>query len=89
MLKRIKKLESELAEIKARNARVERDKAWEISPARRAIIFVSTYAVVASVLFAAGIPDPLINALIPSVAFVLSTATLGFAKGWWLERYEN
>ncbi|MEM2138129.1 MAG: hypothetical protein QW568_03510 [Candidatus Anstonellaceae archaeon] len=84
MLQRLKKLEYEIKSIKERNARVERDKAWEISKTRRAIIFASTYVVVASVLIVAGIPDPLTNALIPSIAFILSTATLGFAKSWWL-----
>jgi polyferredoxin len=89
MLKLLKKLESEIFAIKERNSRVERDKAWEMSRTRRAIIFLSTYIVVASVLLVSGIPDPFINALIPSIAFILSTATLGFAKGWWLQKYKD
>ena len=83
MLKRLAKLEREVAAIKERNARVEADKAWETSWTRRAVVFIATYAVIALFLFAAGVPEPLLNALIPALAFVLSTATLGFVKEWW------
>lgn len=86
MLKRLSKLEQDIREIKERNARVEMDKAWEVSGARKAIIFAATYAFLALLLFAAGSPDPLLGATIPAAAFVLSTMTLGFAKEWWLQR---
>lgn len=86
MKKRITCLEQEIAEIKARNARVERDKAWETSKTRKTIIFLATYACIALLLFVVGVPDPLINAAIPAVAFVLSTLTLSFAKDLWEER---
>jgi len=83
MKKRITKLEHEIAEIKDRNARVEKDKAWEISKTRKTIIFLATYACIALLLYVVGVPDPLVNALIPAVAFVLSTLTLSFAKDFW------
>ena len=86
MLKRLTKIEREIREIKERNARVEADKAGEISTTRKAIIFAATYASLALLLFAAGSPDPLLGATIPAAAFVLSTMTLGFAKERWLRK---
>jgi len=83
MKRRITKLEREIAEIKARNARVEMDKAWETSGTRKTIIFVATYACIALLLFVVGVPDPLFSAFIPAVAFVLSTLILSFARDFW------
>lgn len=83
MPSRLAKLEAEVSSIKKRNARVEADKAWETSLTRKAIVFLATYVCITLLLFVMRIPDPLINALVPSIAFVLSTATLNFAKEWW------
>ena len=85
-VKAIKGLENEILQIKKRNARVEADKAWETSGMRKVLIFALTYFVVVALFFAMGTPNPLINALIPSVAFVLSTLSIPFFKAWWLKR---
>jgi len=79
-------LARDLEHIKARNRRVEADKAWETSVARRALIAVLTYFVLVVFFAAAGLPRPFVNALVPAVAFLLSTLTLSFAKHWWLRR---
>ncbi|MFA4983234.1 MAG: hypothetical protein WC588_03380 [Candidatus Micrarchaeia archaeon] len=83
MRKKLTSLERDIAEIKARNARVERDKAWEVSKTRKTLIFLATYACIALLLLVIGVPDPLLNAAIPAVAFVLSTLSLSFAREVW------
>lgn len=79
-------IESELRRLRERNARVEADKAWETSAARRGIIFVSTYLVVVVFLLMIGANDAWTTALVPAGAYVLSTLTLPFAKGFWIEK---
>jgi hypothetical protein len=80
------KMQAELAAIKARNSRVEGDKAWETSLFRKATIAVATYIVAAAWLYSIGAPDPHLNALVPAMGFVFSTVTMPPLKKWWLER---
>lgn len=74
----------EIGKIKERNSRVEADKAWETSWARRSIIAAGTYALSALLLLLISAPNPFIAALVPSAGFILSTLTLPLIKGWWL-----
>jgi len=76
----------EIEKIKKRNARVEADKAWETSYFRRGLITIATYAVIAVFLISINAPNPLFNAAIPAIAFLLSTLTLPFVKEWWIEK---
>lgn len=79
-------LEARLAIIEARNARVEADKAWETSWARKIAIMLLTYGVVLVYLaFVIGI-EPWLNALVPVVGFLLSTITIGKLKEAWIAR---
>jgi len=80
----IKVLEKEIKKIKERNKRVEADKAWETSFARKIVVFVLTYIVIVIFFFFAGLPDPFANAVVPALAFVISTSTLPFFKRMWL-----
>lgn len=82
----IAQLEKEVRSINERNARVERDKAWEASWARRIILFLLTYAAIVIYFHAAGLPQPFVNAVVPALAFVISTLTLPFFKRLWLAR---
>ena len=82
----LEQLQAEIAEIKARNKRVEKDKAWETSWVRKVLIAVLTYAVVVVFFFFAKLPEPFINAIVPAVAFLLSTMSMSFFKKWWLGR---
>lgn len=75
----------EIGLIKERNMRVEADKAWETSLSRKAIISMFTYALAVLVLAAIRAPEPLVNALIPTLGFVLSATTFDFIKKWWME----
>lgn len=45
-MKKTKTLESRLAEIESRNARVENDKAWETSWTRKLTIAIMTYFII-------------------------------------------
>jgi len=82
-------IKSEISNIKERNKRVELDKAWETSLARKVILFVLTYIVVVIFFFVAGLPNPFVNSLVPAVAFVLSTMSIPFFKKWWLSNKQG
>lgn len=76
---------AEIEEIKRRNARVEADKAWETSHTRRATITVFTYLCSATVFVVIGASNPYLVALVPALAYALSTVTLPALKGLWLK----
>lgn len=76
----------ELELIKARNARVEADKAWETSKTRKIIIAVLTYIVIVLFFLVANLPNPFVNALVPTAGFVLSTLSLPYFKRIWLAK---
>ena len=80
----MKKLEKRIKAIESRNRKVELDKEWETSWARKIIIAVLTYAVIVLFFFAARLPDPFVNSIVPAAAFVLSTLSLPFFKKIWV-----
>ena len=77
-------LEARVRNLEERNRRVEGDKAWETSWARRVIIFALTYAAMFTYFLVIGIPQPFLNALVPSLAFVISTLSLPYFKRMWM-----
>ena len=79
-------LEKRVAAIEGRNARVEADKAWETSLARRGALVVFTYVAVGAYLAAIGVQDAWLNAIVPAVAFMLSTLSLPYLKEFWISR---
>ena len=85
----IKKLEQEIKNIKLRNKRVETDKAWELSWTRKLLVLILTYIVIVVFFFTASLPDPFINAIVPSLAFVLSTLSIPFFKKWWIKNFHK
>jgi hypothetical protein len=76
----------EIESIKARNKRVEADKAWEVSKTRRLIIAFMTYLIVVIFLYSIKAPDPWFNAIVPVLGFVFSTLLLRPIKRWWLKK---
>ena len=78
-------LQREIKTIQERNQRVEADKAWETSWERKVLVALLTYFVVVLFFWMAELPKPFVNALVPTVGFVLSTLTLSFAKRWWIK----
>ncbi|PIN80242.1 hypothetical protein COV16_01225 [Candidatus Woesearchaeota archaeon CG10_big_fil_rev_8_21_14_0_10_34_8] len=86
-MKIVKQLEKEISNIKQRNKKVEADKAWETSFSRKLIIIILTYFVIVIFFYIAKLPDPWINAIVPSVAFVLSTLTIPVFKKIWIRYF--
>jgi len=76
-----------LHQILERNARVEREKAWELSWTRRSAILLLTYAVAAVFLWSIRIPSFYLQALVPTLGYALSTLSLPWVKKRWMERY--
>jgi len=76
----------EIEKIKERNRRVEKDKAWETSWTRRISVATVTYLLISIFLSIIKVDRPLLAAIIPSIAYLTSTATLSFLKGWWLKQ---
>ena len=81
----LKQFEQEIKKLKQRNENVEINKAWETSYTRRGILMLFTYLAVGVYLWAINIPRPWLNAIVPSVAFMLSTLTLSFFKRMWIK----
>lgn len=82
-------IENEIRKIKERNLRVEADKAWETSFTRKFFVAILTYFVMASLMVMLGVDRPWLSALIPSVAFLLSTLSLAAVKNIWLKRFQR
>lgn len=78
-------LQSEIDALKARNKKVEADKAWETSWTRKGLVLVLTYAVMVLVFWSTGIGNSFVNAIVPSVGFFLSTLSIPMVKKWWLK----
>lgn len=83
-MKEIDELQKEIEKIKERNKKVELDKAWETSWIRRIFIAVSTYVLVFILLVSIGADKPFAAAIVPAVAYLISTAGLVILKEWWL-----
>jgi hypothetical protein len=81
------KIESEIKNIKDRNARVELDKKWETSWTRRLCICVLTYIVVViyCLMIEAG-SNVFLSSLVPVIGFTLSTLSLGIVRKIWEKR---
>ncbi len=77
-------LEERVLKIEERNKAVETDKAWETSWTRRAILMIFTYLAVAIYLQAIEVEKPWINAIVPALAFMISTLTMPFFKKLWI-----
>ena len=83
---KLSQLEEKLNQIQARNQKVELDKAWETSNFRIFTLTFFTYFVTSIVFFLIDVRAPLLNALIPTIGFYLSTQSLPLVKSWWIEK---
>lgn len=77
-------MKKDLKKIKERNKRVETDKAWEISISRRSIIALMTYIIISYFLIFIKVPNPFLNAIVPTIGFIISNLTLPFFKKLWI-----
>jgi deoxyadenosine/deoxycytidine kinase len=82
----LEELEKRISQIESRNRKVEQDKEWETSYTRRVILIIFTYLSIGIYLQALNIENAWANAIVPSLAFWLSTLTLPYFKRFW-ERY--
>ncbi len=87
---RVARIEQELELVRRRNAKVEADKAWEVSLMRIVTISGITYLIAAAVLYVIGTERFWLGALVPAIGFFLSTQSLPAIKRWWIaSRYQN
>lgn len=78
-------LEERIRRIEDRNSKVELDKTWETSWLRKTLVAVFTYLAISLYFLVVGISKPWINAIVPTVGFLLSTLTLPFFKKLWIK----
>ncbi len=76
-------IEQEILEIKERNEKVENDKAWEISFARRFFISVVTYIFAFWWLFIIQEPKAWLKSFVPVIGYVVSTLSLPIVRKIW------
>ena len=77
-------IEKEIKDIKDRNKRVEKDKAWETSWTRRICIMILTYLVVIAYSYIIKKYDNiLLSSLVPVIGFTLSTLSLKIVRKIW------
>lgn len=76
-------------QILERNRRVEMEKAWETSWTRKIVLMSLTYLVAVLFFHAAGVADPFLNAVVPVLAFVMSTLSLPLFRKIWLSQKEK
>lgn len=82
-------IEQEISAIKGRNARVEADKAWELSWTRRIFIAAATYIVAALWLLVISDTYPFLKAFVPTMGYIFSTLSLSFVKKRWMEKRQK
>ncbi len=77
-------LERRIQLIEERNRKVELNKAWETSSARKGGILALTYLVMNLLFWRIGAARPWVDAIIPTLGFFLSSLTFPFLKKIWL-----
>ncbi len=82
-MSKLENIENEVKEIKARNKKVELDKKWETSYTRKGLVIIFTYIALGLYMSAIQIPEPWLNAIVPTLGFYLSTLTLPFFRKLW------
>ena len=85
MTSQIQDLEKRIQKIEERNKKVEKDKVWETSIARKVIIAILTYLIIVLFFLVNHLPNPYVNALVPTLGFILSTLTLNILKELWMK----
>lgn len=81
----LEELHHEVEQIKARNKKVEADKAWELSWSRKIIVAILTYFVIVLFFYFAHLPEPFANAVVPTAAFLISTSSIPLFKKLWIK----
>lgn len=79
----LEKLAHRIDLIESRNKRVEKYKKWETSLTRKLLIILFTYLSIGIYMYAINIDRPLLNAIIPTLGFTLSTLSLTWFRKIW------
>lgn len=79
----LEQISQRVAALEARNKRVEADKAWEESVLRKGVITLLTYLTIVLFFIVANLGNAFINAIVPTIGFVLSTLSLSMIRRWW------
>jgi hypothetical protein len=80
-------LESRIIAIEKRNFNVESDKSWETSLFRKILLMIFTYLSIGLYMYVIKVNNPWLNAVIPTIGFLLSTMTLPIFKNYWKKHY--
>lgn len=80
---RVQTVEYELDLVRQRNARVEVNKRWETSVVRLLCVTGVTYITMVLVFWVLGSRRPLIDAIVPTTGYFLSTLSLPIVRAWW------
>ncbi|MFA5029281.1 MAG: hypothetical protein WC518_00840 [Patescibacteria group bacterium] len=78
-------LEERIKKIEERNLKVEVDKAWETSWTRRLCVAIFTYLAISLYMLAVDIDRPWLNAIVPTVGFMISTLAIQPIKNIWIK----
>lgn len=89
IMKEIEEIKIEIEKLKQRNKKVEEDKTWETSWTRRLLLVLFTYLAIGLYLRAITVSNPWLNAIVPSIGFLLSTLTLPYFKKYWQKYIHN
>ena len=76
----------EIESLKKRNKKVELEKAWEISLERKISVAVITYIIVVIIMYFLNFENIFINALIPTIWYILSTIGVNPMKNIYIRR---
>ncbi len=87
-MNKIESIEKRISKIENRNLKVEQDKAWEISKTRKLLILIFTYLSIALYFNYILNINPWINAIVPTLGFLLSTLSLPVFKKIW-EKFQK
>jgi len=82
----LKTIQREIEAIKARNKKVEADKAWETCWTRKILIAVITYTLIVTFMMVAGFKSPFVEAIVPAFAYLLSMSIIPMFKKWWIKK---
>jgi len=84
-MNQIEWIKNTIKKIQKRNQKVELDKAWETSFTRKIIIAILTYLVIVNFFYFAWFDKPFINAIVPTLWFLLSTLSMNFFRKIWVK----
>lgn len=79
----------EIEQLKARNERVEADKAWEVSWTRRLLIALITFIVASIWLWVIEENNVFLKAVIPTAGYILSTFSIPLIKRLWMKNVKS